>query len=82
MVLLNRGDSPTTLTTKASVGRAVRGSRFTLKNAWTDQVTESAGTISAAVPAHGAALFRVGPATGKPGVPHVAAGPAAGDAGR
>ena len=30
---------------------------------WTGQVTESAGTISAAVPAHGAALFRVGPAT-------------------
>ncbi|MFD9005555.1 NPCBM/NEW2 domain-containing protein [Streptomyces sp. NPDC059582] len=73
VVLLNRGDSPATLTTKASsVG--LSGHRFTLKNAWTDQVTESAGTISAAVPAHGAALFRVGRATGKPGVPHVVAG--------
>lgn len=73
VVLLNRGDSPATLTTKASsVG--LSGNRFTLKNAWTDQVTESAGTISAAVPAHGAALIRVGRATGKPGVPHVVAG--------
>ncbi|MEU1199376.1 NPCBM/NEW2 domain-containing protein [Streptomyces sp. NPDC005813] len=73
VVLLNRGDSPATLTTKASsVG--LTGDRFTLKNAWTDQVTESAGTISAAVPAHGAALFRVARATGKPGVPHVVAG--------
>ncbi|MET9042430.1 NPCBM/NEW2 domain-containing protein [Streptomyces sp. NPDC004362] len=73
VVLLNRGDSPATLTTKASsVG--LSGNRFTLKNAWTDKVTESAGTISAAVPAHGAALFRVSQATGKPGVPHVVAG--------
>ncbi|MFI9542865.1 NPCBM/NEW2 domain-containing protein [Streptomyces sp. NPDC052016] len=73
VVLLNRGDSPATLTTTASsVG--LSGKRFTLKNAWTDQVTESAGTISAAVPAHGAALFRVARATGKPGIPHVVAG--------
>ncbi|MGW1540071.1 NPCBM/NEW2 domain-containing protein [Streptomyces sp. NPDC002309] len=73
VVLLNRGDSPATVTTKArSVG--LSGDRFTLKNAWTNQVTESAGTISAAVPAHGAALFRVSKATGKPGVPHVVAG--------
>ncbi|WP_329190516.1 NPCBM/NEW2 domain-containing protein [Actinacidiphila glaucinigra] len=73
VVLLNRGESPATLTTKASsVG--LTGDRFTLKNAWTNQVTESAGTISAAVPAHGAALIRVGRATGKPGVPHVVAG--------
>ncbi|GHH25588.1 NPCBM/NEW2 domain-containing protein [Streptomyces lanatus] len=73
VVLLNRGDSPATLTTKASsVG--LSGDRFTLKNAWTDRVTESSGTISAAVPAHGAALFRISRATGKPGVPHVVAG--------
>ncbi|MBQ1091910.1 NPCBM/NEW2 domain-containing protein [Streptomyces sp. B93] len=73
VVLLNRGDSPATLTTTAqSVG--LSGDRFTLKDAWTDRVTESAGTISAAVPAHGAALFRVGPAAGAPGVPHVVAG--------
>lgn len=73
VVLLNRGDSPKILTTTASsVG--LSGSRFTLRNAWTNQVTESAGTFSAAVAAHGAALFRIGPARGLPGVPHVTAG--------
>ncbi|MEO3816332.1 NPCBM/NEW2 domain-containing protein [Plantactinospora sp. B24E8] len=73
VLLLNRGDSPATLTTTAtSVG--LTGDRFTLANAWTNQVTESAGTISAAVPAHGTALFRVARAKGKPGVPHVVAG--------
>ena len=73
VVLLNRGDSAKTLTTTATaVG--LSGSRFTLKNAWTNAVTESAGTISAAVPAHGTALFRVGLASGLPGIPHVTAG--------
>ncbi|MGK5740496.1 NPCBM/NEW2 domain-containing protein [Micromonospora sp. URMC 103] len=72
VVLLNRGETPAVLTTKAStVG--LSGHRFTVRNAWTDQVTESAGTISAAVPAHGAALLRVGAASGLPGVPHVTA---------
>ncbi|MEV4625908.1 NPCBM/NEW2 domain-containing protein [Micromonospora sp. NPDC049523] len=73
VVLLNRGESSKILTAKASsVG--LPGARLTVKNAWTNQVTESAGTISAAVPAHGAALMRVGPARGLPGVPHVTAG--------
>jgi alpha-galactosidase len=73
VVLLNRGDSAKTLTTTATaVG--LSGSRFTLKNAWTNAVTESAGTISAAVPAHGVALFRVRPTSGEPGIPHVTAG--------
>jgi alpha-galactosidase len=73
VVLLNRGDSAKTLTTTArAVG--LSGSRFTLKNAWTNSVTESGGTISAAVPAHGTALFRVSSASGAPGIPHVTAG--------
>lgn len=73
VVLLNRGESAKILTAKASsVG--LSGHRFTLLNAWTNQVTESAGTISAAVPAHGAALFRVSATRGLPGVPHVTAG--------
>ncbi len=66
VVLLNRGDSARTMTTTAkAVG--LSGGRFTLKNAWTNKVTESAGTISAAVPAHGTALFRVSPAVGSAG---------------
>ncbi|GAA0618773.1 alpha-galactosidase [Kribbella sandramycini] len=73
VVLLNRGDSAKTITTTAkAVG--LHGARFTLKNAWTNKVTESAGTISAAVPAHGTALIRVEPARGLPGVSHVTAG--------
>ncbi|MFC9694169.1 NPCBM/NEW2 domain-containing protein [Kribbella sp. NPDC056951] len=73
VVLLNRGDSARTLTTTAqAVG--LSGARFTLKNAWTNKVTESAGTISAAVPAHGTALFRVSSAVGVPGASHVTAG--------
>ncbi|GGO21428.1 NPCBM/NEW2 domain-containing protein [Micromonospora parathelypteridis] len=73
VVLLNRGESSKIITTKASsVG--LSGARFTVKNAWTNQVTESAGTLSAAVPAHGAALLRVAPARGLPGTPHVTAG--------
>ncbi|GAA1846863.1 NPCBM/NEW2 domain-containing protein [Asanoa iriomotensis] len=72
VVLLNRGDTPQTLTTTASrIG--LTGGRFTLENAWTDRVTETAGTISAAVPAHGAALFRISKAHGVPGIPHVTA---------
>jgi alpha-galactosidase len=73
VVLLNRGETAQILTAKAS-SAGLKGTRFTLKNAWTNQVTESAGTISAAVPAHGAALFRVSPASGAPGIPHVTAG--------
>ncbi len=73
VVLLNRGDSAKTITTTAkAVG--LNGARFTLKNAWTNKVTESAGTISAAVPAHGTALLRVSPAFGLPGASHVTAG--------
>ncbi|MFU8855068.1 NPCBM/NEW2 domain-containing protein [Micromonospora sp. SL1-18] len=73
VVLLNRGESAKLLTAEAS-WLGLSGSRFTVKNAWTDQVTESAGTISAAVAGHGAALLRISPADGKPGVPHVTAG--------
>ncbi|MFY1670570.1 NPCBM/NEW2 domain-containing protein [Plantactinospora sp. WMMB334] len=73
VMLLNRGESGRILSTTAS-SLGLSGRRFTLENAWTDRVTESTGTISAAVPAHGAALFRVGPARGLPGAPHVTAG--------
>jgi NPCBM-associated, NEW3 domain of alpha-galactosidase. len=73
VVLLNRGEVPTILTAQAA-SLGLSGPQFTVKNAWTDQVTESAGTVSAAVAAHGAALFRVESSHGRPGVPHVTAG--------
>jgi alpha-galactosidase len=73
VVLLNRGDTPQILTTQAS-SLGLSGPQFTVRNAWTHQVTESAGTISAAVPAHGAALLRVASYNGRPGTPLVTAG--------
>jgi alpha-galactosidase len=73
VVLLNRGDTPTVLTARAT-SLGLSGHRFTVKNAWTNEVTESADTISAAVAAHGAALLRVSAAHGLPGVPLVTAG--------
>lgn len=73
VVLLNRGEGAGILTAKAT-SLGLSGNRFTLLNAWTNQVTESTGTISAAVPAHGAALFRVSPRRGPIAVPHVTVG--------
>jgi alpha-galactosidase len=73
VVLLNRGEVPTILTAQAA-SLGLSGPQFAVKNAWTNEVTESAGTISAAVAAHGAALFRVASYHGLPGVPLVTAG--------
>lgn len=73
VVLLNRGETPQILTAKAA-DAGLQGSRFTVRNAWTNTVTESAGVLSAAVPAHGAALLRVSKASGALGIPLVTAG--------
>jgi alpha-galactosidase len=73
VVLLNRGDQARTIVTTArDVG--LRADRFSLLDAWSDQRTETQGAIRAAVPAHGSALFRVEPARGRPGEPHVTLG--------
>jgi alpha-galactosidase len=73
VVLLNRGDQARTiLTTARDVG--LRGDRFSLLDAWSNQRTETQGPIRAAVPAHGSALFRVEPVSGRPGEPHVTLG--------
>ncbi len=73
VVLLNRGDTPQVLTAQAS-SLGLSGPRFTVRNAWTHEVTESGGTLSAAVAAHGAALLRVRSYQGRPSVPLVTAG--------
>ena len=73
VALLNRGDSARTIVTTArDVG--LRGDRFSLLDAWSNQRTETQGAIRAAVPAHGSVLFRVEPARGRPGEPHVTLG--------
>ncbi|MEV4054800.1 ricin-type beta-trefoil lectin domain protein [Amycolatopsis sp. NPDC049688] len=56
--LLNRGGSAATIsTTAAQIG--LDGSSFTLTDLWTGGTSATAGTITASVPAHGVAAYRV-----------------------
>ncbi|MER5456170.1 ricin-type beta-trefoil lectin domain protein [Micromonospora sp. NPDC002389] len=58
VALLNQGSATTTVsTTAAAIGKS--GSSFTLRDAWTNGTSTSTGAISASVPAHGTAVFRV-----------------------
>ncbi|MGV9360903.1 glycoside hydrolase family 27 protein [Amycolatopsis sp. NPDC003731] len=56
--LLNRGSGTTTIsTTAAQIG--LSGTSFTLTDVWTGGTSASSGPISASVPAHGIAAYRV-----------------------
>jgi alpha-galactosidase len=56
--LFNRGGSTATVsTTAAQVG--LSGGSFTLTDLWTGGTSSTSGQISASVPAHGVAVFRV-----------------------
>ncbi|MEV0199805.1 cellulose binding domain-containing protein [Nonomuraea sp. NPDC050691] len=58
VALFNQGGTTTTVSTTASaIGLA--GGSFTLRDAWTNAVSTSAGTISATVPSHGTVVYRV-----------------------
>ncbi|GAA1805405.1 ricin-type beta-trefoil lectin domain protein [Luedemannella flava] len=58
VALFNQGSSTTTIsTTAAAIGKS--GSSFTLRDAWTNATTTTSGAISASVPAHGTAVYRV-----------------------
>ena len=58
VALFNQGGATTTIsTTAAAIGKT--GSSFTLTDAWTGATTTTTGAISAQVPAHGTAVFRV-----------------------
>lgn len=60
VALYNSGDTAATISTSASqVGLARSRGAYTLTDLWSKQVTESAGQISAQVPAHGTVLYRV-----------------------
>ncbi|MEU8819701.1 ricin-type beta-trefoil lectin domain protein [Actinoplanes sp. NPDC048796] len=69
VALFNQSGSTRTITTTAAaIGKT--GSSFTLTDAWTGATTTTGGTISASVPAHGTAVYRVsGGTTGNPPVP-------------
>lgn len=70
VALLNRGDAAAEVSTTAA-GLGLDGDRFRVLDAWTDEVTETTGTIRAAVAAHGTALLRVAPTDVRPEAPRV-----------
>jgi alpha-galactosidase len=67
VALFNQGNATTTVsTTAAAIGKA--GTSFTLRDAWNGTTSTSTGAISASVPAHGTAVFRVSGGTTTPPV--------------
>ena len=60
--LFNTGGQPASLTTTtAALGLPGGSTAYNVRDLWTHQSTETAGTIGAEVPAHGVALYRVTP---------------------
>jgi hypothetical protein len=57
--LFNTGGAPEVISTSASALGMTAGTDYLLDNLWTHGRTETTGTISAEVPSHGVALFRV-----------------------
>jgi alpha-galactosidase len=58
VALFNQGSGTTTIsTTAAAIGKT--GSSFTLRDLWTGATSTSTGAISASVPGHGTAVYRV-----------------------
>jgi alpha-galactosidase len=58
VALFNQGGSSTTVsTTAAAIGKS--GSSFTLRDLWTGATSTTTGAISATVPGHGTAVYRV-----------------------
>ena len=59
VAFLNRSANPVTLSTSASTVGLGHSAFYTLHNLWTNDSTETAGTITATVPANSAVLYRV-----------------------
>jgi len=59
VVLLNADTSTKTITTSASAVGLPTASSYSLTNLWTGSLTTTTGAISASVPSHGVAMFRV-----------------------
>jgi alpha-galactosidase len=65
VALFNQGGSTTTIsTTTSAIG--LSGNSFGLREAWSNAVTSTTGSISASVPAHGTVVFRVSGGTPDP----------------
>ncbi|HZC72690.1 MAG TPA: NPCBM/NEW2 domain-containing protein [Jatrophihabitans sp.] len=65
VLLLNRGNSPETITTTAKAAGLPNAGAYAVRDLWSHTTTESAGRIVASVPAHSAALYRVAPLSGE-----------------
>ena len=59
IALYNSNDAAAMISTTTAQAGLPRAAGYTAKNLWTKQTTETAGTISARVPAHGTVLLRV-----------------------
>jgi len=59
VALYNSNDATATVQTTAAAAGLSKSPGYTLKDLWSGATTETAGTISAAVPAHGTVLYRV-----------------------
>lgn len=71
VVLFNAGDAATQISTTAKAVGLPAANDYALRDLWAGRTTETAGRISADVPAHGVVMYRVStgrPASGGPSV--------------
>ena len=61
VALFNSNSAPATITTTAAQAGLGQASAYALTDLWKGTTTESAGTITASVPAHGTVMYRVHP---------------------
>jgi alpha-galactosidase len=59
VALFNEGDTAATMSTTASKAGLGQAPAYVLKDLWSKKQTETAGAITAAVPAHGTVIYRV-----------------------
>jgi alpha-galactosidase len=67
VVLLNRNSSTATVSTSASQIGLGSASSYSVRDLWAHTTSSTSGTISASVPAHGAAMYVVSGGSGNPG---------------
>lgn len=63
VVLFNNGNVTTSASVTAQQTGIGQSPAYLLRNLWTGQASETAGVISATVPAHGTVIYRVSPST-------------------
>jgi alpha-galactosidase len=65
VMLLNRGTTPTTISTTAAQLGLPEAGAYAVRDLWQHTTAESAGTFAASVPGHSAVLYRIAPLTGE-----------------